>query len=81
MDGRSDRLRARPYRNGFLLTFGLSYWFVALLRPDLVASLEATVSAAALLGMGALVLGNLLLDSDALWVLLAAFMTSGIVSS
>ena len=31
--------------------------------------------------MGALVLGNLLLDSDVLWALLAAFMTSGIVSS
>lgn len=71
----------RPYRNGFLVTFGLSYWVTALLRPDVVATLDGTVSAAALLVMGALVLGNLLLDKDVLWALLAAFMTSGIVSS
>lgn len=74
-------LRADPYRNGFLLALGLSYWSAALLRPDLVANLGATVSAAALVAMGALVLGNLLVDSDAVWFLLAVFLTSGIVSS
>jgi hypothetical protein len=71
----------RPFRNGFLVTFGLSYWFTALLRPDVVSNLDGTVSAAALVAMGALVLGNLLADSDVLWGLLAVFMTSGIVSS
>lgn len=81
MDNRSHELRDRPYRNGFLLAFGLSYWFAALLRPALVVNLDGTVSAAALVVMGALVLGNLLPDRDVLWALLAAFMTSGIVSS
>lgn len=71
----------RPFRNGFLVTFGLSHWFTALLRPDVVSNLDGTVSAAALVAMGALVLGNLLPDSDVLWGLLAVFMTSGIVSS
>lgn len=49
--------------------------------PDVVSNLDGTVSAAALVAMGALVLGNLLADSDVLWGLLAVFMTSGIVSS
>lgn len=81
MDDRLRELGDRPYRNEFVVAFGLSYWFAALPRPDLVANLDAAVSAAALVAMGALVLGNLLLDSDGLWVLLAVFTTSGIVSS
>lgn len=74
-------LEERPYRNGFLVTFGLSYWFAALLQPDLVATVGRRFSAAGLVVMGALVLGNLVLESRALWALLGVFLASGVVSS
>lgn len=81
MQERVRDLEERPYRNGFLVAFGLTYWFAAILRPGLVATVGQWVSAAGLVVMGAVVLGNLFLDSRVLWALLAAFMTAGIVSS
>lgn len=74
-------LRDDRYANSFLTALGLSYWFAVLLKPDLVGNLDATLSAAAMAVVGALVLGNLLLDSALLWASLGAVATAGIISS
>lgn len=84
MNARNERfheLQEHPYQTSVLAVWGLTYWFAVLLKPDLVANVGVGVSAASMVLMGAIVLGNLFLDSRVLWALLGLFMTSGIVSS
>lgn len=76
-----DDFGDRPYLNSMIVVWGLTYWSALLVRPGLVANFDPLVSAVSLALMGGIVLGNLVVDSDILWMLLGAFMASGIVSS
>lgn len=81
MNARIQELRERRYQNSIVVVWGLTYWFAAILAPDLVGNVGPLVSSISMITMGALVLGNLLIDSRLVWAGLGVFMTSGIVSS
>lgn len=76
-----QQLREERYLNSAILVWGLSYWFAALIKPDLVGNVSPTISAASMVLMGVLILGNLFAESRVLWGLIGLFMTSGIISS
>lgn len=74
-------LADRSYLNSGIVVWALTYWAAAIVQPDLVGNVSQTVSVMSMVVMGGLILGNLVLDSRVLWVLLGAFMAFGIVSS
>lgn len=81
MDAIVDDLRRHRYLNSGVVVWGLSYWFAALVKPDLVGNFDPALSVAGMVIMGAVILGNLVVDNKVLWVLLGLFMTSGVASS
>lgn len=76
-----EGLSEHRFQNAFLLMWGLTYWVALLLKPDIVANFGRAGSAASLAVLGVLILGNLLVDSDGVWIALGLFATAGVVSS
>lgn len=76
-----DDFRDRRYLNCYVAFWGLTYWFAALLQPDLVGNVPPLLSAAGMVAFGAVILGNLVLDSRVLWAVLAVTMTAATVAS
>lgn len=67
--------------SAYIITWGSSYWFVALLKPGLIGNIPKVASMISMILMGVLIIGNLILNWKWLWALLGIRATYGMVAS